>query len=109
MIGWYQIKLMVEHASGVSMDALHVLIGFALFAGAAVLFRRGMGSFRPWLALLAIELINEAYDFHVELWPDPASQIGESVKDIILTMALPTAVLLMARWKPRWLLGRHGS
>jgi len=103
--GWDQIKLFVEHTSGVSMDALHILVGFLLFIIAAMVMRRGIGSFLPWAALLILELINEAYDLHVEIWPSLVSQIGEGAKDIILTMTLPTLVVLLARLKPQWLLG----
>lgn len=104
-IGWYQFKLFVEHVSGVSMDALHILVGFVLFIIAGVVLRRGIGSLRPWTALLILELINEAYDLHVERWPSLSSQIGEGAKDILLTMALPTLTLLLAGLKPHWLLG----
>jgi hypothetical protein len=99
-LGWYQFKLFLEHASGISMDALHVLVGFLIFLLSAQLLKRSVESPLPWLALLTLELGNEAYDLHVELWPDPGSQLGEGVKDIMLTMALPTLVLLLARWRP---------
>ena len=32
-----------------------------------------------------------------------ASQLGEGAKDIMLTMALPTLLLVTARWRPHWL------
>jgi len=105
-LGWYQLKLFIEHASGISMDALHILVGFILFLLAARLLRSSVGSFRPWLALLLIELGNEAYDLHVELWPNLGSQLGEGAKDILLTMILPTLLLAIARWRPQWLVGR---
>jgi len=98
--GWYQVKLFVEHAMGISMDALHVLIGAALFLIAAKLMRRSAASLGPWLATLILELGNEAYDLGVERWPDPGSQLGEGFKDILLTMALPTLLLLVARSRP---------
>src|SRR4029450_5875802 len=98
--GWYQVKLFLEHASGISMDALHILVGFAIFLVAALLLKRSLGSPLPWLAVLMLELGNEAYDLHVELWPDPGSQLGEGIKDILLTMALPTLVLALVRWRP---------
>jgi diacylglycerol kinase len=98
--GWYQFKLFVEHASGISMDALHILVGFAVFILAAQLLKRTVASALPWLAVLVLELANEAYDLHVELWPDPWSQFGEGAKDIMLTMALPTLLLVLARWRP---------
>lgn len=100
-LGWYQVKLFLEHASGISMDALHILIGFAIFVMAGLLLKRSLGTALPWLAVLILELGNEAYDLHVELWPDPGSQLGEAAKDIMLTMALPTLVLALVRWRPR--------
>lgn len=104
MIGWYQLKLFVEHASGVSMDALHVLVGFGLFLLASRLLNRPLRSFLPWSALLLLELANEAYDLGVERWPTLASQLGEGAKDILLTMALPSLLLAIARWRPGWLI-----
>lgn len=99
-VGWYQVKLFLEHVSGISMDALHILVGFLVFLLAAQLLKRSVESPLPWLALLILELGNEAYDLHVELWPDPGSQLGEGMKDIMLTMALPTLVLILARCRP---------
>jgi hypothetical protein len=102
-LGWYQIKLFIEHASGISMDALHILIGFAIFLLAAQVLRQGVARISPWLATLLLEIGNEAYDLTVETWPDPGSQLGEGVKDIILTMALPTLLMMIARWRPKLL------
>jgi hypothetical protein len=107
-LGWYQVKLFVEHAAGISMDALHILAGFAIFILAARVLKRSVADPLPWLALLVLEIGNEAYDFYVELWPDPGSQIGEAAKDIILTMALPTLLQLLARWKPKLLIAEAG-
>jgi hypothetical protein len=103
ILGWYQVKLFVEHASGISMDALHIVVGFILFLLAARLLRSGIASPLPWLALLLLELLNEAYDLRVELWPNLGSQLGEGAKDILLTMALPTLMLMTARFMPHWL------
>lgn len=99
-LGWYQIKLFVAHASGISMDAWHILVGFLLFLLSALVLRRGIAHPLPWLAVLLLEIGNEVYDLLVELWPDPGSQLGEGVKDILLTMALPTLLFVAARWKP---------
>lgn len=100
LLGWYQIKLFLRHASGISMDALHILVGFGIFLFAALVLRRSVASPLPWLAILLLEICNEAYDLHVEIWPDPGSQLGEAAKDILLTMILPTLLLLVARWRP---------
>ena len=99
-LGWYQFKLFVEHASGISMDALHILVGFILFLLAALILRRSLASGLPWLAVLLLEIGNEAHDLTAERWPDIGSQLGEGVKDIMLTMALPTLVMLVVRWRP---------
>jgi hypothetical protein len=100
IFGWYQIKLLIEHASGISMDALHILVGFILFLLAARLLKTGVASPRPWLVLLLLELLNEAYDLRVEIWPNFGTQLGEGIKDILLTMILPTLVALLAYWRP---------
>lgn len=99
-LGWYQIKLFIEHASGISMDAWHILLGFVLFLLAAFFLKRSVAHPLPWVVVLLLELGNEAYDLHVELWPDPGSQLGEGFKDIVLTMALPSLVLVIARLRP---------
>lgn len=99
-LGWYQVKLFIEHASGISMDALHILTGFAIFLAAALLLKRSVASSLPWLATLTLAIGNEAYDLAVELWPDVGSQLGEAVKDIVVTMVLPTIILLVARRRP---------
>ncbi|HET9336227.1 MAG TPA: hypothetical protein VFO12_07465 [Sphingomicrobium sp.] len=98
--GWYQFKLFAEHASGISMDALHIIVGFTLFLLAALILRRSAASGLPWLAVLMLEIGNEAYDLAVERWPDIGSQLGEGAKDIMLTMALPTLLMLIVRWRP---------
>lgn len=100
LLSWYQVKLFIEHAVGISMDALHVLVGFLVYIAAALLLRRGLASGVAWLMLLALALVNESYDLHVEVWPDLASQLGEGAKDILLTMALPTLLLAIVRWRP---------
>lgn len=97
---WHQIKLLIEHGSGISMDALHIMVGFILFLLAARILKTSVASPGPWLVLLVLELLNEAYDLDVEIWPNLGTQLGEGLKDILLTMALPTLVAVLARWRP---------
>ena len=97
---WYQAKLLIEHASGISMDALHVLAGVLLQLLFAELFRIPLRNWRPWLFVLVLALLNEAGDLWVERWPEPAMQYGEGWKDIALTMLLPTILMLRARFRP---------
>ena len=106
---WYQVKLLLEHATGVSMDALHVMAGVLAQLLFAALFRIPLRSWRPWLFVLALLLLNEAGDLWVEQWPQPAMQYGEGLKDILLTMLLPTALILCARVRPVIFGGDTGS
>ncbi len=105
-IDWYQIKLMAEHASGFSMDALHVIVGVVVQLLVALLTRSSIARPLPLLAVFVLELVNEANDFRVEQWPDPGMQFGESAKDVILTMFLPTLLFLVARRRPNLLTQR---
>jgi hypothetical protein len=85
------------------MDALHVVGGVVLQLGFAVLLRTSLAHWRPWLFVLALELVNEANDLLVEQWPDPGMQWGEGARDLVLTMLLPTVLLMVARLRPELL------
>lgn len=102
-VNWYQFKLFAAHLSGFSMDALHVVGGVVLQLGFAVLLRTSLAHWRPWLFVLALELVNEANDLLVEQWPDPGMQWGEGARDLVLTMLLPTVLLMVARLRPELL------
>ncbi len=102
-LDWYQLKLFAEHSTGVSMDALHVIAGVVLQVLVAALFKSSLARPLPLLAVLALEIVNEANDFRVEIWPDPGMQFGEAAKDIILTMLIPTLIFVIARGKPKLL------
>ena len=105
----YQVKLWVMHATGFSMDALHMLVGMLLLITVAAVARRPLGSAWPWTMVLLVELANEANDLMVELWPDRAIQLGESAKDIFLTMALPSLLWAIRRHAPALWHGRDGD
>ena len=105
-IDWYQLKLFAQHSTGFSMDALHVIAGVALQLLVAALLRSSVARPLPLLAVLALEIVNEANDFRIEIWPDPGMQFGEAAKDIVLTMLLPTLIFLVARRRPRLLAQR---
>jgi hypothetical protein len=105
-VDWHQFKDWAEHASGLDMDALHVHAGVLLQIAAAVILRRPLRSLWPWLAVLGIEFANEAYDYTYEIWPTRDIQFAEGVRDMWNTMALPTLILLLARYAPRLIVGR---
>lgn len=106
---WGDSKTFLEHSIGFSHDALHVLVGLGLQLLGAVVLRTSLRSPWPWLMVLLLELVNEWHDLRAERWPDLQMQWGEGVKDLLLTMALPTLMLIVARWAPGLLTGSPAS
>ena len=100
MLGWYEAKMFLEHASAITSDALHVLIGVGLWVVAAVVLRRRLTDWLPWLVVLAAIVFNETVDLWMEQWPDRAMQYGESAKDLLITLLLPTLLMVAARERP---------
>ena len=97
---WYDVKMVIERAATITSDAMHVIAGVLLQLLAALITRRPLSSWKPWLVVLVLLLFNEAVDLWAERWPIVAMQLGEGVKDIILTLFLPTILLLAFRLSP---------
>ena len=98
---WNEAKDFVEHSLAFSNDAIHVLVSVLLLLVAAAVLRKPITSWIPWLVVLLFAILNEASDLWIQQWPEPGRQYGEGVKDIVLTMLLPTALLFSARKLPR--------
>ncbi|MDB5614554.1 MAG: hypothetical protein JWQ22_2207 [Devosia sp.] len=82
-----------------SKDALHIHIGIGLYVIAMLAFRRGPGSWWPWLTVLGFELLNEAIDiFHHGF---SHLEVSGSIKDLFNTMFWPSVVLTAARIQAR--------
>ena len=97
---WFEAKMFLEHSVSVSPDALHVIAGAIIFLVCARLFRCSISSWRVWGALLFLNFFNEFVDLWAERWPDPARQYGQGMKDLVLTMSVPTILVLVARFAP---------
>ena len=97
---WHDAKLIFDSVTGLSRDALHVLAGVAGQVAAALIVRRPISSPAPWLVVLFAAAANEWADLQHELWPDRAVQWSESIKDVLLTLLLPTLLLCLTRWLP---------
>lgn len=104
---WYDAKMIIERVGAVSTDALHVLAGVLLQLIVAAVVRRPLSSWLPWLAVLAAILFNEAVDFWVDRWPSLSMQLSESIKDLVLTLLLPTVLMLTLRASPTLRSGRR--
>ena len=86
----------------VSKDALHVYAAFTVQIAAAALLRRPVSSWVPWFVVLVAELSNEGLDMllgeeaHIQTW-----QLIGARHDLVNTMILPTAIVLLSRYAPR--------
>ncbi|HXH52831.1 MAG TPA: hypothetical protein VNH53_05315 [Sphingomicrobium sp.] len=98
---WRDAKTFLEYASNASMDALHVVLGVVLLLALAKLSRRPVSSWLPWLGVLAVVFANEVLDMHTERWPDLTHQLAEGAKDVVLTMLIPTLLMVTARLQPK--------
>lgn len=107
-MSWLYFKNSFSAMAGVSHDALHVLVGVAIQLLVALIFRRRVTSIGPWLVVLAIECLNEWADLTSEVWPNRIDQWHESYKDVALTMAIPTVLVLAVRFLPRLFLPAAG-
>lgn len=101
VLAWYHAKMFVEHALAFSHDAIHVFVGGLGLIAIAFVTRRTIADWLPWLAMFALTLVNEGVDLMMERWPDASMQYGEGFKDILLTMTLPTVMMLTARMLPQ--------
>ena len=85
----------------VAKDALHIYLAFVIQVSTAAIFRKSLSSWFPWLAVLAFELVNEGLDMwlgeelHIKRW-----QIDGAAHDLVNTMILPTALLMLCRYAP---------
>ena len=102
-LDWYQVKLFFQHASGMSMDALHVIAGVVLLFAAAWILRSSVARPLPLLIVCLVAALNEASDFRAEIWPEFGMQAGEAAKDLLLTLAVPLLIFLVARYRPKLL------
>lgn len=97
---WYYFKLFAERSISFSSDSLHVLTGVLIQLASGLLLNRAVSSWAPWLVVFILACLNEVIDLSFDHWPELAIQYGESAKDLALTMALPTGLMITARHFP---------
>lgn len=88
---------LVEHLH-LARDALHIYVALIVLFGSCALFGWKVHQWRPWLLVLLAAFVGEVLD--IQGMPGPfESAIGrENVKDILNTMAVPTLLLIAARY-----------
>lgn len=104
---WAETKLSLERSLPFDSDWLHLILGPMVIVVAAQIMRKPIRSWWPWSAVFAVVAINEFIDLYVDQWPDWEMQYAESAADILLTLVLPTLMLVVARCFPR--AGRAGQ
>jgi hypothetical protein len=109
LISLTDCKLIFERTIAISPDVLHVLVGVTILFLAAALLRKSIADWRPLLVVVALQLGNELLDFHYEIWPQLSTQLGESLKDIWLTLFLPAMLMILARSTPALFVGRQSG
>lgn len=100
MSSWHEAKVFIEYSLRIEHGTLHVLAGMILWLVFALLVRRPISSWLPWLMAFAVILWNEGVDLWFEVWPEPGRQYGEGAKDVFLTMFVPTVLMLAVRVRP---------
>jgi len=82
-------------------DALHTYAAFVIQVAAATLAGGSLRHWRPWLIVLGFALLNESLDIllgeeaRIKAW-----QVQGAVHDLVNTMVLPSALLLLCRYRP---------
>ncbi len=97
---WEEAKLFLEHSIDVSTESLHVIAGVLILLLAAGLLRKPVSNLWPWFVVLALTCLNEFIDLWSSQWPHPGMQFGESVKDVVVTMLLPSVLLFTTEKTP---------
>lgn len=105
MAQWTAWKRDMVGVTDLDRDALHIYAGLAVQIATALLTRRKLGDWLPWLAVAAMAGAVEAADIYAEVWHSLALQIAKAVHDFVNTMIVPTLLLILSR---RWpdLVGR---
>ena len=96
----HQAKLFIEHAGNFEHGSLHIIVGILAWLAIALATRRPVSSWIPWLGLFALILWNELVDLWMEKWPEPGMQYGEGARDVILTMFVPTLIMIAVVFRP---------
>lgn len=92
-----QSKLFLVEHTGLAKDALHIYVAVLVFLGCCMLFKWRVSQWKPWIAVLLVALIGEAWDIRDSLVYDTSIVPAENWKDLWNTMAVPTILVLFAR------------
>lgn len=98
ILDWEDFKVWLTASTGLTHHDFHLLLGVLLCLGIGWLLRRPLGAWLPLGIVVALELVNELFDFtryYVAGYPWGP---GPMLMDIALTVLPPLAIVLAARW-----------
>lgn len=93
------IKLNITSITGLSKDALHIYVGLATLLTVAVVLRKPLQSYIPWLAVLIVAVAGELVDMRDDLASFGYWRWRASLHDVLNTLFWPSVLLLLARQK----------
>ncbi len=110
-MAWYELSASVADWVGVWVNAktamkqlapfesgwLHLIVGPIVFVGAALAMRKPFSSWHAWVVVFMIAAINEWIDLAAEDWQQFESRLVDSTSDFLVTMAVPSLWLIVAR------------
>lgn len=92
------IKLLVISITGLSRDALHTYTGLTTLFLAALILRKPLKSWTPWLVVLAVATTGEIIDLYDDMILRGYWRFAASMHDMVNTLLWPTVILLLARF-----------
>ena len=108
-LGWIEFKDYLSEITNLHQDALHIYAAVLTQLMAALVLRRSLASFIPWVAVLLVLVGNEWLDLTEPGRPIEEWQVLGGLRDVWNTMAVPTILLVIARFAPSLLTGRKGK
>lgn len=108
-MNWIQFKDYLVQITDLHEDALHIYAAVLVQLTAAVVLRRSLASIIPWLTVFAVLVVNEWLDLTEPGKPFEEWQVLGGLQDLWNTMAVPTILLLLARFAPSLMTNRSRS
>ena len=98
VLDWEDFKVWLSRTSGLSHHDWHLILGLGLTFGLGRMLRRPLGSFVPIGVVLALELVNEAFDFVRNMVPGWPLEYRAAAIDVAITILPALLIVLAARW-----------
>jgi hypothetical protein len=93
-----ELKMVLVQTLHLAKDGFHIYIGFAVFMLAVTLGRDSARSYKALIPSLVVSLLLEALDLNDDFNSGGALHWATSLKDVVNTNIIPTALVLAARF-----------